>query len=120
MKLTLIARLQKKSFTHASAHTHKNPFVHFISPSNWLSGQIKYLSVNPHQSAINLIGDASLSTGRAEEGRFSRAMDIKGSPVECYEMDSCEYLDWINTVVMANVANDDKTAMHCWGFCVAI
>ncbi len=35
-------------------------------------------------------------------------MDIKGSPIECYEMDSCEYIDWIHLVVMANVANDDK------------
>ncbi|PBS00309.1 hypothetical protein COD35_10410, partial [Escherichia coli] len=102
------ALAEKDLYARISAYTQKNPFVHFISPSNWLSGQIKYLSVNPHQSAINLIGDARLSTGRAEEGRFSRAMDIKGSPIECYEMDSCEYIDWIHLVVMANVANDDK------------
>ncbi|HBA9038689.1 TPA: hypothetical protein J1237_004921, partial [Escherichia coli] len=70
------ALAEKELYARISAYTQKNPFVHFISPSNWLSGQIKYLSVNPHQSAINLIGDASLSTGRAEEGRFSRAMDI--------------------------------------------
>ncbi|EIH0397379.1 P2 family phage major capsid protein [Escherichia coli] len=98
---------EKEIYARISAYTQKNPFVHFISPSNWLSGQIKYLSVNPHQSAINLIGDAHLSTGRAEEGRFSRDMNIKGSPIECYEMDSCEYLDWINLVVMASAANDD-------------
>ena len=99
---------ERELYARISAYTQKNPFVHFISPSNWLSGQIKYLSVNPHQSAINLIGDARLSTGRTEEGRFSRAMDIKGSPIECYEMDSCEYLDWGNLAVMANAVNDDK------------
>ncbi|MBW5875988.1 P2 family phage major capsid protein [Yersinia enterocolitica] len=102
------ALAERELYARINAYTQKNPFAHFISPSNWLSAQIKYLSVNPLQNAINLIGDLHLSTGRAEKGRFTRSMDIKGSPIECYEMDSCEYLDWINLVVMTNAVNDDK------------
>ncbi|AXC67257.1 major capsid protein [Salmonella enterica subsp. diarizonae serovar 59:z10:-] len=86
-----------------SAIVHPRSFIHFISPDNWLSGKINYVSVNALQSETNVLGDLKLSTGRAEEGRFSRAMTVNGTSAECYEMDTCEYMEWLDLVTMGNV-----------------
>ncbi|EJJ3985227.1 P2 family phage major capsid protein [Salmonella enterica] len=77
-------------------------FIGFIAPDNWLSKKINYASVKAYQPETNVIGDFNLSTGRAEEGRFSRAMDINGTSAECYEMDTCEYIEWLDLIVMGN------------------
>ncbi|HAT1684995.1 TPA: P2 family phage major capsid protein [Klebsiella oxytoca] len=77
-------------------------FVNFISPDNWLSGKVSYVSVNALQSETNALGDLKLSTGRAEDGRFSRAMTVNGTSAECYEMDTCEYMEWLDLIALGN------------------
>ncbi|WP_340574968.1 P2 family phage major capsid protein [Escherichia coli] len=84
------------------------PFINFIAPDNWLSKNISYVSVDPRQGGVNMIGDLLLSTGRAESGRFSRSMAANATPAECYEMDSSEHISWRDLAVISNATESPE------------
>ncbi|MFK3717663.1 P2 family phage major capsid protein, partial [Escherichia coli] len=84
------------------------PFIHFIAPDNWLSKNISYVSVDPRLGGANMIGDLLLSTGRAENGRFSRSMAENATPAECYEMDSSEHISWRDLAVISNATKSQE------------
>lgn len=76
-----------------------------VKGSGWLIDNIALLDVTGADGTTITIGDGSLHTGRAKEGRFYKKLNTNGTPFLLSETDSCASLTYEEMAVMANAGN---------------
>ncbi|EDX5007239.1 P2 family phage major capsid protein [Salmonella enterica] len=73
--------------------------------TGWLIDHISLMEVTEIDGTAITIGDGSLYTGRAKEGRFYKKLKTNGTPFLLSETDSCASLTYEEMAVMANTEN---------------
>lgn len=76
-----------------------------IKGVSWLIDNISLLDVTGADGTTIAIGDDSLYTGRAKEGRFYKKLKTNGTPFLLSETDSCASLTYTEIASMANTDN---------------
>ena len=76
-----------------------------VKGSSWLIDNISLLDITGAEGTTITIGDGSLYTGRAKEGRFHKKLKTNGTPFLLSETDSCASLTYEEMAVMANAKN---------------
>lgn len=72
--------------------------------SGWMMNGITLMDVDAEKGQAIEIGDASLHTGRAIEGRFNKRLTVNGTDYVLVETDSCASLSYGKMSAIANVS----------------
>lgn len=75
--------------------------------SGWMMNGITLIDVDAEKGQAIEIGDASLHTGRAIEGRFNKRLTVNGTDYVLVETDSCASLPYGKMSAIANVGGMD-------------
>ena len=75
--------------------------------SGWMMSAITQLDVAPQKGQAIDLGNNSLHTGRALEGRFYKKLELNGTAFFLAETDSCASLPYIEMASLANLGSLD-------------
>ncbi|HEJ9148745.1 TPA: P2 family phage major capsid protein [Serratia marcescens] len=80
--------------------------------SGWMMSGITLMDVDTEKGQAIEIGDASLYTGRAIEGRFNKRLAVNGTDYVLVETDSCASLSYEKMSAIANVGGMEHFAQR--------
>ncbi|WP_224652850.1 P2 family phage major capsid protein [Pectobacterium versatile] len=96
---------KKKSFSISQGAENKLRIA--LLESGWMMRGITLMDVELETGQAITLGDNSLHTGRALEGRFNKALAVNGTPYILVETDSCASLSYEQMSLIANVGGID-------------
>ncbi|RJL53697.1 P2 family phage major capsid protein [Pectobacterium carotovorum] len=95
----------KKSFSVSDEAENKLRIA--LLESGWMMQGITMMDMVEETGQAITIGDSSLHTGRALEGRFNKPLAVNGTPYVLVETDSCASLSYAQMSLIANVGGID-------------
>lgn len=75
--------------------------------SDWLVNRLSLIDVSTEKGDCINLGDNTLHTGRAVEGRFNKALSLRGTPYTLEETDTCCSLTYEQLSLIINSGSGD-------------